>query len=493
MKKIYKLVLKSYLGPMILTFFIVMFVLMMNFLWRYIDELVGKGLTFDVISELIFWASMNLIPMGLPLATLLAAIMTMGNLGENYELLAMKSAGMSLPKIMRPLLVVVGMVAVASFFVANNLVPYATEKMFTMIHDIRKQKQALEFKDGAFFNGMADEGISIRVGRQDKETGLLRDILIYNNSNASGTMSTTLADSGYIHISDDKNFLVVTLFNGNSYDQNRSYNWLEKGNVQRYVFEHQTNMISMDGFNFGSSSSDLSRNAQTKNITELTRGIDSLQRVVNSSTAKSYEPLLQQYIFTYEPGLVVDSLRTEGCRRAVSVADSIKELDIYARESVMSHALSMASNSQGMFMFDEDVTKDALDQLYRYQVEWHRKVSLPVSIIIFFLIGAPLGAIIRKGGLGMPIVVSVVFFVLYYMVSMTGEKMTREGTWSAITGMWYATFILMPIAIFLTYKATNDSNLFNAEWYFTRLRKIKAFFNKSLKRNYDNGSERKNA
>ena len=189
MKTIYKLVLKSYLGPMVLTFFIIMFVLMMNVLWRYIDELVGKGLDPGTIIELLCYATINMIPMALPLATLLAAIMTMGNLGENYELLAMKSAGMSLPKIMRPLLVVVSILAVGSFFIANNLVPYANKKFFRTIYDIRQMNQTLEFQDGLFFNGI--DGMSIRVGHQNQETGLLTDVLIYDNRNASGNMTTT--------------------------------------------------------------------------------------------------------------------------------------------------------------------------------------------------------------------------------------------------------------------------------------------------------------
>ena len=189
MKTIYKLVLKSYLGPMVLTFFIIMFVLMMNVLWRYIDELVGKGLDPGTIIELLCYATINMIPMALPLATLLAAIMTMGNLGENYELLAMKSAGMSLPKIMRPLLVVVSILAVGSFFIANNLVPYANKKFFRTIYDIRQMNQTLEFQDGLFFNGI--DGMSIRVGHQNQETGLLTDVLIYDNRNASGNMTST--------------------------------------------------------------------------------------------------------------------------------------------------------------------------------------------------------------------------------------------------------------------------------------------------------------
>ena len=220
MKTIHKLVLKAYLGPMVLTFFIVMFVLMMNIVWRYIDELVGKGLSAGIIIELMTYFMANMIPLGLPLAMLLAAIMTMGNLGENYELLAMKSAGMSLVRITKPLIILVSVIAVGSFFIGNNLVPYANKKVYSIIYDIRQQKQSLEFQDGLFFNGI--DNMSIRVSRQEPETHLLRDVLIYDNRIADGNMNTIVADSGYIRLSDDKRFLLVTLFNGEMYEQTRN-------------------------------------------------------------------------------------------------------------------------------------------------------------------------------------------------------------------------------------------------------------------------------
>jgi len=218
MKTIHKLVLKAYLGPMILTFFIVMFVLMMYFVWRYIDELVGKGLSAGIVIELMTYAMANMLPLGLPLAVLLAAIMTMGNLGENYELLAMKSAGLSLVRITQPLLIFVSLIAVGSFFIGNNLVPYANKKMYSIISDIRQQRQTLEFRDGLFFNGLDD--MSIRVGHQDPDTHLLYDVLIYDNRPTNrGNMNTIVADSGYIRLSDDRRSLLVTLYNGETYEQ----------------------------------------------------------------------------------------------------------------------------------------------------------------------------------------------------------------------------------------------------------------------------------
>ena len=244
MKKIYQLVLKSYLGPLVLTFFIIIFILMMNFVWRYIDELVGKGLDPMVILELIMYATINMIPMGLPLAILLATIMTMGNLGENYELLAMKSAGMSLQRIMAPLMVVATLFSIGSFFVANNYVPFANQQMVSILYDIRQQKQELEFKDGTFFNGIDD--MSIRVEHQDPETKLLYDVIIYDNRDKKGDMSVTLADSGYIRLSDDKKFLLITLYHGETYEEDYVKAYLRDG-AQRLSYDLYPLLIEDDG------------------------------------------------------------------------------------------------------------------------------------------------------------------------------------------------------------------------------------------------------
>lgn len=474
MKTIDKFILKSYAGPMVLTFFIVMFVLLMNFMWRYIDELVGKGLDGSVIAELIMYASINMIPMALPLATLLAAIMTMGNMGENYELLAMKSCGMSLPRIMQPLIILVGFIAIGSFFIANDLVPYAQQQSSALIYDIKQQKQELEFQDGLFFNGI--DNMTIRIGRQDPDTKLLNEVLIYDNSNAGGNMSTTVADSGYIRMSDDKRFLLVTLYNGQRFAQTRNTQWLSQSELTRQFFDEHKQTFLLQGFAFDRTDASAFNNSASKNIIELQQGIDSLDNIVQKTNTESFEPFVEA-LFPNDRTLAIDSLKgTEAHVIPINVMDSVAKLDIRAKQRLWANALSSARASRNSFSFEEGRSKEVLNQLYRHKAEWHRKLSLPVSIMIFFLIGAPLGAIIRRGGLGMPIVVSVLFFVIYYIISMTGEKLARDGAWSSFAGMWLSTFILLPIAVFLVYKATNDSNLFNAEWYFAQLKKLKHFF-----------------
>ena len=473
MKTIHKLVLKSYLGPMVLTFFIVMFVLMMNIVWRYIDELVGKGLSAGIIIELMTYFMANMIPMGLPLAMLLAAIMTMGNLGENYELLAMKSAGMSLVKITKPLIILVSIISVGSFFIGNDLVPSANKKLYSTLYDIKQQKQALEFQDGLFFNGI--DNMSIRVSHQDPDTHLLHDVLIYDNREANNNMNTILADSGYIRLSDDKRFLLVTLFHGETYEQTRNSQWFTKSSLRHHIFDLQKQVIPMEGFAMERTDADLFSNSSTKDISDLSHDIDSLEVKVNTATSASYEPLLKEQIFARDNTVLPlpDSLQVDKSNyRDLLATDSLPGLSSREKEKVWNQARTLAKNSRNMFAFDESTAKEALNQLYRSKIEWHRKISLPVSILIFFLIGAPLGAIIRRGGLGLPVVVSVIFFVIYYVISLTGEKMAKEGTWDAIYGMWISTIILTPIAIYLTYKATNDSALLDTDWY---AGKIKAF------------------
>ena len=482
MKKIHKLVLKAYAGPLVATFFIVQFVLMMNFVWRYIDELTGKGLDASTILELVVCATVNMVPLGLPLAMLLSAIMAMGNLGEHFELLAMKSAGLSLPRIMMPLIVVVSCISVGSFFVANNLVPYANERMYEILFDIREQRQELKFQDGMFFNGLPN--MSIRVGHQDEITGLLTDVVIFDTRESNGDMTTTVADSGYIRMSDDKNFLYVTLFNGQTYEHARNYQWYDRNTMRQHSFERQDGTFPMSKVGANVEGQRQFSESQTRNMVELEELMDSLQVQIDRSNLASVVPLLKKQIFVRDTTIIptdIDSLRVDRTAfQRVNFYDSIMTLPIRDRARVYNTATNYARTSQGTYSFDEQSSKVALTQLYRADNEWHRKLTLPVSILVFFMIGAPLGAIIRKGGLGMPIVISVFFFVIYYIISISGEKLSKEGTWDSLYGMWLPIFILTPLAIYLTYKATNDTSLLDMDWYDVRIRKMRRTITKYL-------------
>lgn len=463
------------MGPMVLSFFIVMFILMMNFVWRYIDELVGKGLSFGVIIELLFYATANMMPLGIPLATLFAAIMTMGNLGEHNELLAMKSAGMSLPRILSPLMVCVLFVAISSFFVVNDLVPYSNRKMMAIMYDIKRQKESMEFKDGIFFNGI--ENMNIRVGHQDPDTQLLTDVLIYDTRDRSGNMTTTVADSGYIYMSDDKKFLMVKLYNGQTYETTRNHKWNKENVVRHQFFSEQNGALQIEGFDFARTDTELFSNHQTKNVAELQVDIDSLKVEADRGSARSYEPLLKNYLMTHDKSAwgLFDTVQVDySYKIPMNLLASMDTLALADKRDIAQQAKTNARMSRNSLNRNEDTAKNTLKKLYSSKVEWHRKVSLPVSVLIFFLIGAPLGAIIRKGGLAMPVVVSVLFFVVYYVISIMGEKMAKEGSWDAGFGMWFSALVLIPIALYLTYIATNDSNLFNLDWYQMQFGKAKA-------------------
>lgn len=467
MKTVYRFVLKAYVGPMILTFFIVMFILLMHYLWMHIDELVGKGLGPGVIVELVLYASATLVPMGLPLATLLASIMTLGNLGENNELLALKAAGISLPRIMKPLIILMVVVCTGSFFVINNLTPYSFQKMFSLLSDISKQKQEMKFQDGIFFNGIPD--MSIRIGHQDAKTNKLNDILIYNNKSYS-KMQTIVADSGYIRISDDRKYLIVQLYQGQIYEENRDYMWFNKNELSHHLFTEQRSLIPLSGFAFerGDQEAFASR-SETKNMAELSVSIDSLGFAQDSMVTNFENRLIKSHLFRNLQFHKLDSLPQ---LREVSVLTALDTMSVEARNTIFTQASNWAEEARNYVEYESEYMSYASTMLYRAQADFQRKIALPFSIMIFFLIGAPLGAIIRKGGLGMPIVVSVLFFVVYYIITITGEKFVKDGAWSPFFGIWVSSFILFPIAIFLTYKSTNDSAIFNPDAYKKQFKRL---------------------
>lgn len=471
MKITHKFILKTYIGPMILTFFIVMFILIMHALWMHIEELVGKGLSLTVIAELMMYMSATLIPMALPLATLLASIMTMGNLGENNELLALKSAGISLPRIMRPLIVLMSVVCMGSFFVINNLTPYSSRQMFSLLSDISRQRQEMKFQDGIFFNGIPD--MSIRVSHQDPETAKLTDILIYNTSQYD-KMQTTVADSGYIKISDDRKFLVVKLFNGQIYEQTRNFNWYTQNELSHHLFDEQEMLVPLSGFAFERSDDEMSSRSETRTMAQLSYDIDSLSHSKDSVVERFTELLLDRHVFRRYSG--VNSYDSIPVTKERYVAKVIDTMSVSSRSAVLAQATTWASDAQKFVDYEVEFTIYPSSLLYRAQLNYQKKIALPFSIMIFFLIGAPLGAIIRKGGLGMPIVVSVIFFVIYYIISITGEKLIKDGVMNPFIGVWLSSFVLLPMAIFLTYKSTNDSALLNADVYKLKLQKIKAKF-----------------
>ena len=483
MTRVHRLVIKAYIGPLAATFFIVLFILMMNFVWRYIDELTGKGLEFFTIAELVVCATANMIPLGLPLALLLSSIMALGNLGEHYELLAMKSSGMSIMRILQPLIIIVGLIAILSFYLTNNIVPAANKRMYDILFDIREQRQELQFQDGMFFNGLPD--MSIRVAHQDEKSKELSDVLIFDTRDANGDMTTTVAESGHIRMSDDKGYLYVTLNNGRTYEHTRNSQWYDKNSIRIHEFTRQDATIPID--KVGRPDGDMSREfseSNTRDMSGLEELMDSLQLQIEHYNVVSLTPTVKRQIFVRDTTIFPDdSLHIDRTAfKPINFYDSISNLSIRDRAKVYQVAYNQARSSQGSYSFDEQSSKIPLSQYYMSLNEWHRKLTLPVSIFIFFMIGAPLGAIIRKGGLGLPAVISVIFFVIFYVISIWGEKRAEEGVWAAIYGMWLPIPIFMLVAIYLTIKAKHDSSLLDTDWYDVRVRRISKRISKLLKR-----------
>ena len=487
MVRVHRLVIKAYMGPLAATFFIVLFILMMNFVWRYIDELTGKGLDFFTISELVVCATANMIPLGLPLALLLSSIMALGNLGENFELLAMKSSGMSIMRILKPLFIIVALISVFSFYLTNNIVPAANQRMYDILFDIREQRQELQFQDGMFFNGLPN--MNIRVGHQDEKTNRLEDVLIFDTRDASGDMSTTVAESGYIHMSEDKSYLYITLHNGSTYEHTRSGQWYDKNSIRIHEFTRQDATIPIDKVTAPEGNMDREfTESRTRNMSGLEDLMDSLQLQIADYNVKSLTPLVKRQIFKRDTTIFPDdSVQFDrSAFKPISFYDSINDLSIRERAKVYQSAYSSARSAQGSYSYDEQSSKIPLTQYYLSLNEWHRKLTLPITILIFFMIGAPLGAIIRRGGLGLPAVISVIFFVIFYVISIWGEKMAKEGPWDAMYGMWLPIPIFMLVAIYLTVKAKNDSSLLDTDWYDVRIRRIAKRIKRLFKRNKSN-------
>lgn len=467
---------------MILTFIIVMFILLVQFLWMHIEDIVGKGLSMGIIIELLMYASATFIPMALPLATLLASIMTMGNLGEYNELLALKAAGISLPRIMKPLIILMFFVCTGSFFIINNLTPFAFQQMITLLNDFKNTKHEMKLKDGIFFNGF--DNMSIRVDHQDKKTDKLTNVLMYNNKDRD-KMQTIVADSGYLKMSDDRKYIIIELFNGQIYEQNRNWEWYTKNVMSHHIFEHQISYLATDGFAFDRGSSDLFKNnSQTKNMKELSHDIDSLKFAQDSVMNKFNNTLLKSYVFKRYSK--VESLDTLPDYRGSYILGNLDTMNVVDRNFVLEAAKQTAVQARDYLKYEIEFVRYPSMQLYKAQENFQKKIALPFSIMIFFLIGAPLGAIIRKGGLGMPIVISVSFFIFYYILSILGDNYVRDGALPAYIGVWLSSFVLFPIAIFLTYKSATDSALLNADQYILKLKQLKAFFAKIFKHNDKN-------
>ncbi len=473
MKTLHRFILKSYLGPLVMTFFITMFVLLMQFLWKYIDDLVGKGLSWDVIAELLLYAAAGLVPLALPLSTLLASLMTMGNLGENNELLAMKSAGISLPRILTPLVFVTILISIGAFFFSNNVLPYTNLKISTLLYSVKQQKPELVIKEGVFTNLI--EGYSIKVADKDPKTGLMRRILIYDHSKDESNTTVTYADSGYMKPTSDQKFLVATLYNGNSYkevtdNKNQKRTQRNKFPAQKQYFEKQVIIFELKGFGLQRADESFFKDSyQTFNISQLAKTKDSLSQAFNEQLRSFSQNVVRNSIFRnpYWGRRPVNHAKTK-----LNPDSLFNSLTPSEKEMVLDRAIENARITKSYISSSKDEFFYKQKYINRHIIEWNRKFTLSFACFVFFFIGAPLGAIIRKGGLGTPVVISVLFFIIYYIINITGEKFAREVIWNPTLGMWISSFILLPLGIFLSYKATTDSVILNADFYIEQVKKL---------------------
>lgn len=487
--------LQTFLPLFLMTFLICLFIVLMQFLWRYIDEMVGKGLTVAVLGELFFYAALTFVPMALPLATLLASLMTFGNLGEHFELTAMKASGISLLRTMKPLIITMVIVAIAAFFFQNNVLPIAQTKMWTLLYSIRHTSPEIEIPEGAFFDQIS--GYNLYVEKKNRETGALYSMMIYDVSKGFENARIILADSGRMSMSEDKTHLFLRLWNGEQFENLRESNGgVSKASVpyRRETFDTKEIMVPFDA-NFNRMDESGMRNQFVgKDMTRLRHSIDSINHRVDS-IGNSYADMILN-----STRLDIDIPVTRAAKEKATQAEKERSMQapseaarninldsVFAgngkttlQSTILQQALAKAKRNYQDYEFKSLSMEDDRKNIRRHQIELMKKFTLSFACIIFFFIGAPLGAIIRKGGLGTPLVISVLLFIVYYIIDNSGYKLARDGRWEVWQGMWLSSAVLLPLGVFFTYKAVNDSAVFNADAYKIFFRRISGKLKREL-------------
>ncbi|HVI46999.1 MAG TPA: LptF/LptG family permease [Chitinophaga sp.] len=474
MKKLDKLIIKTFLGPFVATFFVTLFVLVMQFLWKYVDDLVGKGLDTGVIIQLIAYTSATLVTLALPLAVLLSSIMTFGNLGESFELVALKSSGISLLRFIRPLLFVCSIIGVLAFLFANYVIPVANLQAKSLLYDITNSKPAFNIKAGVFYRDIP--GYTIKVAQKDKDNQTIHQVMIFDYQSGGGE-KIILAEKGQMVLTANKRFLYFILDNGWRYEERGNRGYTVPGDMIRLGFKKYSKAFDLSSFAFNRLNMDLfASNQQMLNIRQLDVAIDSLKKVEKqfSKTINAYVSVRFPFTRWKDTGWVTSAPPLKEKNFAAIIPDK-------SRRSVLERAEQNVRETQSAL---ETPTKEFEDKhavMLLHKVEWQRKFTLAAACVVMFLIGAPLGSIIRKGGLGTPLVFAVIFFVIFNIFFMIGEKMARSGVMYTWSGMWLSNIVLLPIAAFLIYKAMNDSQLFNKEFYFRIIQNVRKFLRRFKK------------
>ena len=462
------------------TFFICQFVLMMQFLWRYIDELIGKGLSMDVLAEFFWHMGLMLVPQALPLAILLSSLITFGNMGESSELTAIKAAGISLMQAFRSLIVISVLICLTSLYFQNTIGPNANKQIGLMLMSMKQKSPELEIPEGIFYDGIPNSNLYVQ--KKDLNTGKLYGIMIYRMTGSYEDQAIILADSGMLQSTAEKKHLLLTLWSGEWFENMQAQELAGNAAVpyRRETFTHKRILLDFDGdFNVGDGSS-MSNNASAKSFSRISHDLDSLKEQYDSIGRVYYRE--DQRMAYYLPQVSVkDSVRSLklAASNTYDVDSAFSRLSADKRRSAVSYALQQVKQRAMDLDFKQMITSDG-DRLIRlHQIEWVRKITLALTCLIFFFIGAPLGAIIRKGGLGLPVLISVLVFIVYYILDVSGYRMARGGMWAIWFGNALAPAVLVPMAVFFTYKATNDSVVFNVDLYTDIFRR---FFGLRVKR-----------
>lgn len=475
--------LQRFLPLLLMTFVICLFIVMMQFLWRYIEDLVGKGLSIKVIAELFFYAAITMVPTALPLAVLLASLMTFGNLGEKFELTAMKAAGISLLRIMKPLIVFMVLLSIGCFFFQNNILPIAQTKMYTVLFSVRQKSPEVEIPVRSFYDQIP--GMNIYVERKNPDSGMLYDLIIYDMSRGLDNTRVILADSGKLNFTEDKTRLFLHLYRGEMFENLRESSMGASSSsylpFRRESFSDKQIYFLFDA-NFNRMDEGAIRSQYVgKNVLELNRSIDSIAGVVDSlGTAFGIEQKekpylgLNRYRIEYTDG--AGKTKTPVALPEVDADLNIDSLfagptPALAKTYVV-QAINKANIRMREFDFRASIILEQEKLMRRHQIELQKRFTLSFAILIFFFIGAPLGAIIKKGGIGTPLVISVLLFIVYFIFDNMGYKMARDDRAPVWLGIWLSSIVLLPLGIFLTYKAIGDSNVLNIDAYRAFFRRL---------------------
>ncbi len=450
----------------------------MQFLWKYVEDLVGKGLDNLVLAELFFYAGLSLIPLALPLSILLASLMTFGNMGERFELTAIKASGVSLLKAMRPLIILIVFISIGAFFFQNEAMPRINVKFRTLLISVKQKSPELDIPEGSFYNGI--DGYSIYVKKKNPDIGMLYGVMIYDTSKGFNDMSIFICDSAKMRMSETKDFLRLSLYSGQRFSSDKETN--VNNNTPVYSDNSKNTPYSRENFkikdiiirfdaNFKRiEESSLEGSQISMNLRELNHAIDSLKYTLDSLNRDDRNFIKRLYL---NPQVVdTSNVYNENNIKPINLDSLLNTFSRTELISIYERARSKGESGASTFQYQSWSKTTMQSKIRYYQVESHRKFTLSFACIIFFFIGAPLGAIIRKGGLGMPVIISVILFIIYYIFDNVGVKMARDGVWEIWQGMWLSSFILFPLGVFLTYKSMNDSALFNTEAYGKFVRKI---------------------